>query len=358
MDLTNWIHCEPDNFLIISGPCGAETREQVLETARQIAEIGKVQVFRAGVWKPRTRPGGFEGMGVKALQWLKEVKARTGLKVMVEVATQIHVEKCLESGVDMLWIGARTTSNPFSVQEIAWALKGVDIPVLVKNPLNPDLNLWVGAIERIHKAGIKKIAAVHRGFFPLEKTRFRNNPGWEIAIELKSMFHELPVICDPSHMSGDVAWIEELSQKALDLNMDGLMIECHFDPVNALCDAKQQVTPKQLGEILGHLKHRAETSDDPQFQDVLKDIRNQIDDIDTRLLELLSRRAQLSEKIGIEKFKKNISVLQLNRWEKMQKNRLELAKKLGLPEDFVMNLFQLVHRESIALQTRIMTQLK
>jgi len=283
MDLTNWIHCEPDNFLIISGPCGAETREQVLETARQIAEIGKVQVFRAGVWKPRTRPGGFEGMGVKALQWLKEVKARTGLKVMVEVATQIHVEKCLESGVDMLWIGARTTSNPFSVQEIAWALKGVDIPVLVKNPLNPDLNLWVGAIERIHKAGIKKIAAVHRGFFPLEKTRFRNNPGWEIAIELKSMFHELPVICDPSHMSGDVAWIEELSQKALDLNMDGLMIECHFDPVNALCDAKQQVIPKQLGEILGHLKHRAETSDDPQFQDVLKDIRNQIDDIDTRL---------------------------------------------------------------------------
>jgi len=358
MNINNWIQCEPDNFLVISGPCGAETRGQVLKTAGQLAKTGKVQVFRSGVWKPRTRPGGFEGAGSKALGWLKQVKEETGLKVIVEVATASHVEQCLESGIDMVWIGARTTSNPFSVQEIASALRGVDIPVLVKNPLNPDLNLWIGAIERIYTAGIRKIAAVHRGFFPVERTRFRNIPKWEIAIELKSKFHELPIICDPSHMAGDAALIEELSQKALDLNMNGLMIESHFDPATALCDAEQQVTPTQLLEILNRLKHRVQTSDDPKFQDILNEIRNQIDSIDTRMLELLGQRTQLSNKIGIEKFKRNISVLQLERWEEMQTQRLELAKKLGISESFVKNILQLVHKESIALQTDIMKQLK
>jgi len=357
MNINNWIECEPDNFLVISGPCGAETRDQVLKTADQLAKTGKIRVFRSGVWKPRTRPGGFEGAGTEALEWLKEVKEKTGLKIIVEVATSNHVEQCLESGIDMVWIGARTTSNPFSVQEIASALKGIDIPVFVKNPLNPDLNLWIGAIERIYAAGIRKIAAVHRGFFPVEKTRFRNIPKWEIAIELKSKFHELPIICDPSHMAGDTALIEELAQKALDLNMNGLMIESHFDPANALCDAKQQVTPAQLESILNRLEHRVETIDDKHFQDVLNEIRGQIDCIDFEILELLSQRSRLSHKIGIEKFNRNIAVLQLERWEKMQTNRLELAKKLGLSDSFVKNILQLVHKESIALQTDIMKQL-
>jgi chorismate mutase len=343
-------------LLIISGPCSAETCDQVMDTARQIADTGRVTVFRAGVWKPRTRPGGFEGAGVRALDWLNRVQKETGLKVMVEVATRDHVAHCRRAGIDMVWIGARTTSNPFSVHEIACALKGADIPVLVKNPLNPDLNLWVGAIERLYNAGIRQVGAIHRGFFPVEKTPYRNIPKWEIAIELKSIFRKMPVICDPSHMAGDADLVFDLAQKALDLNMDGLMIESHRDPAAALSDAAQQVTPARLNQILMQLTRRKPSTDDPGFQDMLTEIRTRIDAIDHQLLVLLSRRFALSEKIGREKRHKNIAVLQLNRWEQMKKERLAAAAELGLPDRFVSDLLTLVHKQSIAVQTQIMKQ--
>lgn len=338
---------------IIAGPCSAESFEQVMETGKAIAQIPKIEYYRAGIWKPRTRPDGFEGLGEIALPWLAAMKKETGLKTVVEVATPNHVNLCLNAGIDMIWLGARTTANPFSVQEIAEALKGVDIPVLVKNPLHPDLKLWIGALERVNKAGIKNLAAVHRGFFTYDNGPFRNLPMWEIPIELKRLIPDLPVITDPSHISGKRKLIPEIAQKALDLAMDGLMIETHINPKNAKTDAAQQLTPQGLKELLDNLVRRKEygTKD---FESLLEKIRKEVDDIDSELLQILWRRMEKIEEIGRYKKENNITVLQIDRLRKMMISRLKTGKELGLDKKFILKLLQLVHKESIQIQTKIM----
>lgn len=350
----NWFYEAINHPLFICGPCSAETEKQVLSTANELSKEGKINVFRAGVWKPRTRPGTFEGVGEKALNWLIEVKKQTQLKVAVEVASSQHVEACLKAGIDILWIGARTTSNPFSVQEIADSLKGVDIPVLVKNPINPDLDFWIGAIERIYDAGIRKIAAVHRGFYPFEKTTLRNIPKWEIAIELKTKFNDLPIICDPSHISGSREYIEEISQKALDLNFDGLMIESHINPDEALSDANQQLIPNNTISLINRLIVRNSSIENEDFQNLLCRFRDKIDSLDSQLLELLAQRMDVVREIGKYKKDNNVSVLQLRRWERIIETREIEGQKLGLSEDFIAKLLELIHKESIQEQTEIM----
>ena len=340
--------------LIISGPCGAETEEQVLKTAHEIAKLGKVTVFRAGIWKPRTRPNSFEGVGSVGLPWLKKVKEQTGLPTAVEVANAQHAYEALKHGVDILWIGARTTVNPFSVQEIADAIKGVDIPVMIKNPVNPDIQLWIGALERINQAGITKLVGIHRGFHSFEKTKYRNAPKWEIAIELKTMCPELPIICDPSHISGRIDLLQAVSQKALDLDMAGLMIESHIDPPSALSDAKQQVTPSQLAELLSGLTIRAAVSHNKEFTNQLEQLRHIIDEIDDELMHAMGRRMGIAVQIGEYKRDNNVTILQVNRWEEIINKRLHLANSLGLSDEFVKQLLQLVHKESIRKQTEIM----
>jgi chorismate mutase len=354
--LSSWF----DNLqepLIIAGPCSAESEEQMLRTAKEIAALGKVKVFRSGIWKPRTRPGNFEGVGEKGLKWLSQVKKETGLLTATEVANPEHAELAIKNDVDVLWIGARTTSNPFSIQELADFLKGYEKPVMVKNPINPDVQLWLGALERFHKAGINKLAAVHRGFFPFEATTLRNIPKWETAIELKSMCHDLPIICDPSHIAGNAEYIEEISQKALDLNMDGLIIETHYNPLVALSDMNQQVTPEQLGEILNNLVYRNISSEDADFASILETLRNKIDSIDQQMLELLTQRMNVVEEIGKYKSENQVTILQLRRWEKIMSTRIKLGKKLGLSEDFVKKILQIVHKESIQRQTEVMNKL-
>lgn len=343
-----------DRPLIISGPCSAESEEQVLATAHEIKKTGRVDVFRAGIWKPRTRPGNFEGVGKEGLKWLQKVKKETGLPVAVEVATPEHIAECLAHDIDILWIGARTTSNPFSIQALADALKGIDIPVLVKNPINPDIELWIGALERFNKAGIKKLAAIHRGFFPFEKTFLRNIPKWEVPIELKRRYPNLPIICDPSHITGDSKYLESITQKALDLSVDGIMIESHINPKTALSDADQQITPTELNSLLKSLTFRADSSDDVDFTNKLEQYREEIDSIDTQLVELLAKRMDVVENIGSYKQKKNVTIFQLCRWERIIKTRKELAEKLGLSGDFIVKLLQLVHKESILRQEGIM----
>jgi chorismate mutase len=342
--------------LLIAGPCSAESEEQVLETARGIAKIGKIQILRCGIWKPRSRPGTFEGAGDEALLWLKHVKAETGLLTLIEVATPLHVEKALAAGVDMLWIGARTTSNPFSVEQIAQSLKGVDIPVLVKNPVNPDLELWIGTLERLNRAGITKIAAVHRGFYPYERTRLRNIPKWELAIDLKSRFPNLPIICDPSHIAGQASFVPEIAQKALNLSLDGLMIEVHRNPPLALSDAKQQLTPLQLEHLLNELVFRSSSSQNSEFIDKLEQFRNKIDSIDQQMIDLLAQRMRIVEEIGEYKKNNNVSVFQLYRWENILKSRVEYGQRLGLDDDYIKNLLQLVHKESIRKQADILNR--
>lgn len=357
LPLDSWFDgfsCQP---MIIAGPCSAESEAQVLETARDIVQNKCLRVFRAGVWKPRTRPNTFEGAGEKALKWLQQVKQETGLLLAVEVATPEHVEKCLEHDIDILWIGARTSANPFSVQAIADALKGHDKAVMVKNPVNPDLNQWIGSLERLNKAGVKKLAAVHRGFFPYESTFFRNIPKWEIPIELKSRFHNLPIICDPSHISGNTELIHEVSQKALDLNMDGLMIETHHNPTEALSDAQQQLTPNQLNELLTSLKFRLPNSENREYETRINEIREQIDSVDSQMLDLLRQRMDMVRKIGEIKSENNVAVFQLNRWEKIRDTRMQWANKLGLSLDFVKRMLQLVHKESIQQQTDTMKKI-
>lgn len=343
--------------LIIAGPCSAETEEQVMKTAIEIAASGKVKVFRSGIWKPRTRPGNFEGVGEEGLKWLQGVKKETGLLTAIEVANAEHADLAIKYGIDILWIGARTTSNPFSIQELADHLKGYDKPVMVKNPINPDVSLWVGALERFHKAGINKLAAIHRGFYPFEPTTLRNIPKWEVAIELKSMCHDLPILCDPSHISGNTEYIKEISQKALDLNMDGLMIETHYNPTVALSDMNQQLTPKELDILLGELVFRRGTTKDADFTSILETLRSQIDSIDQQMLELLSQRMNVVEEIGKYKSKNEVTILQLRRWEKIMSTRIKLGKSLGLTEDFIKKLLQLVHKESIQRQTEVMNKL-
>jgi len=353
--IENWIE-DLDQPLVIAGPCSAESEEQVLETARQIKAKTDVQVLRAGIWKPRTRPGSFEGIGTIGLKWLKKAKQETGLKTAVEVATGEHVELALKFGVDILWVGARTTVNPFSVQEIADALEGYDIPVLVKNPISPDLQLWIGALERINRAGISKLGAIHRGFSPMSGSEYRNDPTWKIPIELKRLIPDLPVICDPSHIAGNRELIEPVSQKAYDLQMNGVMIETHIDPDNALSDAKQQITPTTLAKLLDRLIIREADTSDIDFELRLKDLRSKIDDVDTQLLEVVSTRMQLVDEIAMHKKEHNITILQINRYEEIINKRIAQGERLHLKKEFVKLLYEMIHNNSIKRQTEIMNK--
>ncbi|MBL7875728.1 MAG: bifunctional 3-deoxy-7-phosphoheptulonate synthase/chorismate mutase type II [Cyclobacteriaceae bacterium] len=350
--ITSWM--KVDRPVIISGPCSAETEDQMVATAKQIAATGKVHALRAGIWKPRTRPGQYEGAGEEGLKWLMRAKAETGLPVTTEVANGAHVEACLKAGVDILWVGARTTVNPFSVQEVADALKGVDIPVMVKNPINPDVELWLGALERLNKAGITKMAAIHRGFSSFEKGPFRNAPMWDLAIELKTRVPELDMICDPSHIAGTRDLISLISQKALDLDMAGLMIESHINPDAAWSDAKQQVTPAVLSKIVDELVPRSQTIDNKIFKDTLSILRDQIDHLDDEIMQKLAARMKISEKIGQYKKENNVTILQVNRWEEIIQTRIALCKAMGLNEEFTNELLKLIHHESIQVQTKVM----
>ncbi len=344
--------------LIISGPCSAETESQMIATAKQLAATKKVHVLRAGIWKPRTRPGQFEGAGAEGLKWLVMAKQEIGLPITTEVATAAHVEACLKAGVDILWIGARTTVNPFSVQEIADALKGVDIPVMVKNPVNPDIELWVGAFERLNRAGINKMSAIHRGFSSFEKGPFRNAPMWDLAIELKTRIPGIEMICDPSHIAGNRELIAMVSQKALDLDMAGLMIESHLNPDAAWSDAKQQVTPAVLAKIVEGLVVRTVSSDNKTFKDTLGLLREQIDQIDDEIMQKMASRMKISEKIGQYKKENNVTILQVNRWEEIVQTRAALGKAMGLDEGFTRDLLRLVHHESIQVQTKVMNKIE
>jgi chorismate mutase len=344
--------------ILIAGPCSAESEEQMLATAKQISGSYPNSIFRAGIWKPRTRPGTFEGIGDIGLKWMQQVKAETGLLTATEVANTDHVEKCLKAGIDILWIGARTTVNPFSVQEIADALKGVDIPVFVKNPINPDAQLWAGALERVNNAGIKKLAAIHRGFHSFDHGPFRNSPKWELAIEIKAACPQLPMFCDPSHISGNPELIPYIAQKAMDLDMDGLMIETHIDPSVALSDAKQQVTPAQLKEILNELNIRSSSIDNVEFQNKLEELRVVIRKLDNDLLELLAKRMTISAQIGEYKRDNNVTILQVAHWKKLFEESLQTGNVLGLPEEFIKGLYQIIHDESIRRQTEVMNAKK
>ncbi len=345
-----------DNFpLIISGPCSAETPEQVMQTAKALVEKNpQVKVFRAGIWKPRTRPNSFEGIGIEALGWLQDVKKETGLLTSVEVANANHVYEALKHGVDILWVGARTTVNPFSVQDIADAMKGVDVPVMVKNPINPDLQLWLGAIERIHQAGITRLGAIHRGFSSGQNGRFRNAPRWRLPIELKRLLPDLPMICDPSHICGNRDMLQEVSQKALDLAMDGLMLESHPNPDEAWSDKNQQVTPDALAEILESLNLRKPEGDAIGTVDFLSLHRDEIDLIDMEILDTIARRAKVVKKIAEHKKEHKMTILQVNRWDELLKDRLAMAKKLGLDDKFSKELYQQIHLMSIRIQTAVM----
>jgi chorismate mutase len=353
--LSSWITATKEP-LLISGPCSAETEDQLVATAHLLKNTGRVTALRAGIWKPRTRPGEFEGIGSIGLEWLKRAKAETGLPTAVEVATAKHVEEALAAGVDILWVGARSTANPFTVQEIADALKGHDVPVMVKNPVNPDISLWIGAIERINNAGITKLAAIHRGFSSYEKSAFRNEPMWDIAIHLKTLAPHLPIICDPSHISGNRDLIGYVSQKALDLDMQGLMIESHIDPSVAWTDAKQQVTPAALAELIDHLTLRKPDTSDAQVNDKLSELRNNIDKIDDLLIQKIAERMKIAEQIGTYKKENNITILQVNRWDEILNKRINYGKALKLNPDFTEKLLELIHTESIRRQTEIMNE--
>lgn len=340
--------------LIISGPCSAETEEQVMETARQLAATGKVDVLRAGIWKPRTRPGSFEGIGTKGLPWMQQAKKETGLPTAVEVATAKQVEDALHFDVDVLWVGARTTVNPFSVQEIADALRGVEVPVLIKNPINPDLELWLGAVERIAKAGIKSIGLIHRGFSSYGNTEYRNAPMWHLAIEMKRRYPEMMIINDPSHICGRRDILLDVAQKAIDLDFDGLMIESHIDPDNAWSDAKQQVTPDRLAELLNTIIWRKEDINSEAYHAALEKFRQQINHLDDELMQILGQRMKIAEKIGEFKKNNNITILQTNRWNEILERATSKGDKLGLSKEFITKYFDAVHMESINHQNKIM----
>lgn len=339
--------------LLIAGPCSAESKIQVLETGRAIAQKGYASIFRAGVWKPRTRPGSFEGIGETALGWLNDLKAETGLPVATEVANAYHVEACLKNEIDYLWIGARTTVNPFYVQEIAEALRGVDIPVMVKNPLHPDIGLWIGALERFNQCGIKQLMAIHRGFYSYEAAPYRNEPKWDLAIKLKRWMPELPIICDPSHIAGKTELVTEVSQTALDLGMEGLMIETHQNPSAALSDAKQQITPDELSILMNSLVLRKSDFDDTEHLEKLRIIRSHIDGLDEKLLELLAERLVLISEIGTIKKEHNVMIFQLKRFFDILKTRKRMGDDLGLSKDLVHELFELIHKHSINKQNKI-----
>lgn len=352
------------NPLIIAGPCSAESEEQVLQTARELAKIPQVAAFRCGLWKPRTRPGDFEGRGEEAMAWLKRVKQETGLKVAVEVALPAHIDSCLKNGIDILWIGSRTVVNPFSVNEIAESLKGVDIPVLVKNPVSPDLLLWIGALERLSQQGIRRLAAVHRGFSAYGSKPFRNLPLWEIPIELRRLIPGLPVLVDPSHISGNRGLLQHVAQTAIDFTFDGLMIESHIHPEKALTDRNQQITPSELQGLITRLslpsERRREDGKTGGWEDgrtgrqeegkMIYDLRNEIDDLDVQILQLLGKRMETAARIGSRKKEAGMDALQLERWKQVVEDRLEKGIALGLSRNFLMKLLHAIHEEALRLQ--------
>ncbi len=355
-ELRSWLN----NFglehpIVIAGPCSAETEDQVLKIAHQLKD-SDATVLRAGIWKPRTRPGNFEGVGALGLKWLQKAKEETGMLTATEVANATHVRLALEHDIDVLWIGARSTVSPFIVQEIADALNGTDKIVLVKNPVNPDLALWLGAIERLHSANIDKLGVIHRGFSTYEKTRYRNNPEWQIPIELQNRFPDLPLILDPSHIAGRRDIIFDLCQTALDLNYDGLMVETHFDPDNAWSDAKQQITPARLEEVMEDLKIRKATDTEANYRNALNTLRTQIDVIDHQLIETLGKRMKVADKIGELKKGKNVAILQTRRWNEILGKMILEGEQNKLSEEFVLRIFKAIHQESINHQEKIMNQ--
>ena len=335
--------------IVIAGPCSAETEEQTFEAAKRLSQIG-IKIFRAGVWKPRTKPGGFEGNDKNALRWLQRVKAELGMYVAIEVATAAHVHKALNYGIDIMWIGARTTANPFAVQEIADALEGVDIPIFIKNPVNPDLDLWIGAIERINNAGITRIAAIHRGFSSYDKKIYRNLPQWHIPIELHRQIPELPLFCDPSHIGGCRELIAPLCQQAMDLNFNGLIIESHCCPEKAWSDSAQQVTPEVLELILNNLVIR----DTKQTTENLSILRRQIDEVDNNILELLAKRMRVSDEIGQYKKEHNMPILQTQRYDEILQTRINQAVNMGMSAEFMKTVLVAIHEESVRHQQEVM----
>jgi chorismate mutase len=346
---------QPGEFAVIAGPCSAESEEQVLKTAHALAKQ-KIDLFRSGIWKPRTRPGSFEGVGVIGLKWLQKVKKETGLPVTTEVANREHVFEALKHGIDVLWLGARTTVNPFSVQEVADALKGVDIPVLIKNPINPDVKLWMGAIERIAKAGISKIGVIHRGFSSFGSSKYRNEPRWQLAIELKRQIPNIQIICDNSHICGRRDTLAMVAQRAMDLQMDGLMTEVHPTPDEAWSDAAQQITPATFGDLVKGLKVRSDSTDDVEFLEHIDDLRHQIDHIDNDLLDLYGKRMKLAEAIGKYKKKNNIAILQSHRWNEILEQSMAKGREKGLSDGFVAQVLTAMHQESINHQTKVMNE--
>ena len=340
---------------VVAGPCSAESEEQLMETAKGLKELG-INVFRAGIWKPRTHPGCFEGIGAQGLKWMQKVKKEYGLKIATEVASEKHVFECLKYGVDLVWIGARTTANPFLVQEIADALKDTDIPVLVKNPVNPDLDLWIGALERLNNAGIKKLGVIHRGFSTIDKIKYRNDPQWQMAIELRSRYPELPFFVDPSHMGGHTDYIQEISQRSLDLGFEGLMIESHCNPSVALSDAKQQLTPEEVKDLLyNKIAVRDNDSDVKDWKENIDQLRAKIDIIDESLLYTLSSRMKISRQIGEYKKHHNIAILQASRWDSLLAKVVEKCKEYDLPQGFVEDVFTAIHEASVEVQNEIIS---
>lgn len=351
--INDWFETKLNYPVIISGPCSAESEQQLISTAVAINEIGRVQILRSGIWKPRTRPGSFEGAGIIALKWLKKARELTGMLTTVEVTTPEDIEASLKEEVDILWIGARSTSNPVYIRKLADALKGVDVPVLVKNPVYPDIDLWIGTIERFYNAGIRRLGAVHRGFFPFEKTSLRNIPKWEIPIELKRRVPEISLLCDPSHIAGHTDFIFDIAQKAIYLGMDGLMIETHINPPEALSDARQQLTPEQLKNLLENLHYTPQPEHGYSSLKELEMFRDQLDSIDQQLIELLAQRMEIVQKIGKLKGRENLSIFQLRRWQKVIEQNIKIGKKLGLSKDFLLKLISLIHFESIQQQDAV-----
>ena len=350
---TEWGFFTLPRPMCIAGPCSAETEEQVMETARGLAAFG-IHVFRAGIWKPRTHPGSFEGVGTQGLKWLRKVKETYGMKVCTEVASEKHVLECIKYGVDIVWVGARTSANPFLMQEIADALEGTDIPVLVKNPVNPDLDLWIGALERLNRAGLRKLGVIHRGFSTSASIPYRNDPGWKIAIELRTRYPQMAFFADPSHMAGDRKYLQELSQRAMDLGLDGLMVESHCCPQEAWSDAKQQLTPRDLQTLLESLVIRENTSENEAYREGIDALRARIDVIDENLLKLLKDRMGVSQAIGQYKKEHNVAILQAGRWEQLLADMVAKGSALGLSEQAITAIMTAIHDESVRVQNQVL----
>lgn len=354
---TEWGFFTLPRPMCIAGPCSAESEEQVMETAAGLNAFG-IHVYRAGIWKPRTHPGSFEGVGTPGLKWLRKVKETYGMKVCTEVASEKHVLECIKYGVDIVWIGARTSANPFLMQEIADALEGTDIPVLVKNPVNPDIDLWIGALERLNRAGLRKLGVIHRGFSTSAPIPYRNDPGWKLAIEMRSRYPQMAFFADPSHMAGDRKYLHELSQRAMDLGLDGLMVESHCNPACAMSDAKQQLTPKDLQALLESLVIRENTSDNTAYRDGIEALRARIDVIDDKLLELLKDRNEVSKAIGEYKRSHNVAIIQAGRWEQLLADMVERAAALGVSEAAITAIMTAIHDESVRVQNQVLESQK